>query len=101
MELVKSMTSKERTVSDVYKDVGDLQNVAQTCAAASTKSAHPRSGPVRYALVGPDGKVWSTFGSAQLAADIAKELWPELEQDEDRTGHGWDVQVVMEKSDGI
>ena len=52
---------------------------------------HP---PARYELIDKDGKVWSTFGSATLAADIAKQMWPDQEQDEERSGKGWDVQVV-------
>ena len=29
-----------------------------------------------------------------LLAEIAKQLWPDQEQDPDRTGAGWDVQVA-------
>lgn len=34
------------------------------------------------------------FASAQAAAEYAKECFPDQEQDEDRTGKGWDIQVV-------
>jgi hypothetical protein len=34
------------------------------------------------------------FTSAQAAGAYARECWPLQEQDEDRTGKGWDVQVA-------
>ena len=49
----------------------------------------------RYELIDKDGKkVPMTFGTAQAAAQHARAIWPDQEQDEDRTGKGWDVQVV-------
>ncbi len=47
-----------------------------------------------YELIGADGKRRAIFKSAQQAAETAKRIWPDQEQDEDRTGKGWDVQVV-------
>ena len=50
--------------------------------------------PARYELIGKDGKRRAIFQSAQQAAETAKRIWPDQEQDEDRTGKGWDIQVV-------
>lgn len=52
------------------------------------------SQPVRYELIDKDGKVWSTFVSPVMAAAIAHEMWPDQQQDPDRTGRGWDVEVA-------
>lgn len=49
----------------------------------------------QYEVVDKDGNVWlPTFDSATAAAEWAHEHWPSQEQDEDRTGKGWDLQVV-------
>jgi len=49
----------------------------------------------RYELIDKDGKVKrGKFGSAEQAVYWAKCYWPDQEQDEDRAGRGWDVQVV-------
>ncbi len=34
------------------------------------------------------------FGSAIEAAEFAKHVFPDQEQDEERSGKGWDIQVV-------
>lgn len=51
----------------------------------------------RYEIVAKDGRVFGfniTFGSATEAARYAKVLWPDQEQDEERSRKGWDVQLV-------
>lgn len=72
-------------------------NEHRTRSNSDTRLAQAGSRPVRYELIDKDGKIWSTFGSAKLAGDIAKLMWPDQEQDPDRTGKGWDVQVVGAK----
>ena len=52
------------------------------------------SRPVRYELIDKDGNVCGIFGTASTAAIIARQRWPDQEQDEDRTGVGWDIQAV-------
>lgn len=47
-----------------------------------------------YAVITPSGDAITGFDSPVHAADWARRTWPGLEQDEDRTGKGWDVQVV-------
>lgn len=60
-----------------------------------TKVAQPGSWPVLYEPVDKDGiAVYGRYTSAQAAAEKARMMWPRQEQDEDRTGKGWDVQVV-------
>jgi len=55
----------------------------------------PSSGPVLYEVVSKRGDVSTgKFSSALAAAEAARRWWPHQEQDEDRTGKGWDVQVV-------
>lgn len=60
---------------------------------------------VRYELIDKDGKpvILRTFGTGELraltfetaagAAEYACTVWPDQEQDPDRTGKGWGVQV--------
>jgi hypothetical protein len=47
-----------------------------------------------YELIAKDGRVVGTFRTALEAADMARSAWPDQEQDEDRTGAGWDVQIA-------
>ena len=49
--------------------------------------------PVRYELVSYRGEIFGPYASVAEAAEAAKAKWPDQEQDEDRTGKGWDVQV--------
>jgi hypothetical protein len=48
----------------------------------------------RYELVDKDGNIHGSWDTADRAATAAKRMWPDQEQDEDRTGKGWDVQVA-------
>jgi hypothetical protein len=48
----------------------------------------------RYELIDKNGRVVGSFNTANSAGEFAKRTWPDQEQDEDRTGNGWDVQVV-------
>lgn len=50
--------------------------------------------PNRYELIDKDGKVVGADSSVTLLADIARIRWPDQEQDEERSGKGWDVQVA-------
>ena len=69
--------------------------MARTEQKISTQAARGRSGPVLYELIDKDSKTYHMqFTSALGAADFARRMWPDQEQDEDRTGKGWDVQVV-------
>lgn len=50
--------------------------------------------PPRYEVVSRNGHISSAkFESAQAAAIYAKECWPDQEQDPERSGKGWDVQI--------
>ncbi len=53
-----------------------------------------RPHPWRYALLATDGRVVATNSNAGYLAGLAERLWPDQEQDPDRTGAGWDVEVV-------
>lgn len=50
--------------------------------------------PVRYELIGSDGRTHGRFWAAEAAANCARDMWPDQEQDEERAGKGWDIQVV-------
>lgn len=52
--------------------------------------------PVRYELIDKYGEpiMGGTFKTAAGAVEMANFLWPDEVQDEDRTGRGWDIQVV-------
>jgi len=54
-----------------------------------------RPHPTRYEIIDKNGAAFPIrFLTAQAAAEHAKGMWPDQEQDPDRTGKGWDVQVV-------
>ncbi len=64
----------------------------RTDSKRDTQGARGRS---RYELVRADGVVSPMkFDTAAQAVEAAGYLWPDQEQDEDRTGKGWDVQVI-------
>lgn len=48
----------------------------------------------QYEVVDRDGRIHGPFHSIIDANAYCKAKWPDQEQDEDRTGKGWDVQVV-------
>lgn len=70
-------------------------NKAGPGSDSGTQLTRGRSGPVRYEIVSRQGHISPVkFTSASEAAGHAKVLWPDQEQDPERTGKGWDVQVV-------
>lgn len=67
----------------------------RTDLEVGTPTARGSSRPVRYELVRWDGVVSPMkFESATRAVEAAGYLWPGQKQDPDRTGAGWDIQVV-------
>lgn len=50
--------------------------------------------PVPYELIDRHGQKHGPFSCAGDAVDYAKAAFPDQEQDPDRTGKGWDIQVV-------
>jgi len=69
-------------------------NEDRTRASGGTNLTQAGSRPVRFELVSYRGEIFGPYPTAQAAAEAAKEKWPDQEQDEDRTGEGWDIQVV-------
>lgn len=53
-----------------------------------------RPHPVRYELIDKDGKVVGESPSAQGLAIAAKDMWPDQQQDPERSGVGWDIQAL-------
>lgn len=51
-------------------------------------------GPIQYELVSRNGDVYGPFESLSEAKYNARHSWPDQQQDPDRTGKGWDIQVV-------
>lgn len=47
----------------------------------------------KYVLIDKDGNQYGPYASAYHAGLAAKAAWPDQEQDEGRTGKGWDVQA--------
>ncbi len=47
----------------------------------------------RYQLIDKNGRKIRSFDTAQEAGEFAKDAWPDQEQDEDRSGRGWDVEI--------
>lgn len=68
--------------------------MARTDSKIDTPVARGRSGPVRYKLIDKDGRKHGPFDHAWVAAEFAHIEWPDQEQDEYRTGKGWDIQAV-------
>lgn len=94
MELYKSMTYYQNDVAALQNQVGDLQNDARTCAGTRTPQAQSRSLPVRFELVSYRGEVFGPYASIMEASEAAQAKWPGQDQNEDRTGAGWDIQCV-------
>jgi hypothetical protein len=67
-------------------------NVVGTCQEIDTPQTHPGS---RYVLIDKHGNQYGPYASAYHAGLAAKAAWPDQEQDEERTGKGWDVQAVI------
>lgn len=44
----------------------------------------------------PTGYVIGPFDNAQTAAKWAAKMWPDLEQNEDGTGDGWDIELLWQ-----
>lgn len=69
--------------------------MAGTCKVDDTHRAREISERSRYELVRRDGSIYpAVFEKAWDAAACARGLWPDQEQDEERSGKGWDIQVV-------
>ena len=82
-------------MSETVKPEQTPVNASGTKSRSDTPLTRGRSGPVRYEVVGYNGVVSPMkFDTAQAAATQARKWFPEQEQDADRTGKGWDVQVV-------
>lgn len=54
--------------------------------------------PVSYRLIDKDGILVGEYDVAELAAKGAKRLWPDQEQDETRSGKGWDIEIVGDRN---
>lgn len=59
-----------------------------------TPLTQPRSGSVQFELVSYRSEIFGPYPTAAAAMEAAKAKWPDQEQDEDRAGCGWDVQVA-------
>lgn len=66
----------------------------RTESKIDTPVARDVSRPVLYELIDRDGVNHGERTSAAYLAELACRLWPDQEQDPDRTGKGWDIQVV-------
>lgn len=67
-------------------------NTKRTSGRSCAETVPPHR--TQYELVRADGVVSPMkFDTAAQAVEAAGYLWPDQEQDEDRTGKGWDIQV--------
>lgn len=48
----------------------------------------------QFELVSWRGEIFGPYPALEDAARAAKDKWPDQEQDPDRAGRGWDVQVA-------
>ncbi|MGB8604791.1 hypothetical protein [Bradyrhizobium sp.] len=76
------------------KDAEKTVNVSGTSEKIDTPLTQPRSGPVRYEVIDVHGNNHGPFQTMEQACRYASRAWPLQEQDPDRAGVGWDVQVV-------
>lgn len=60
---------------------------------SDTRLTQQGSPPVLFEIVSYRGEIFGPYTSAEEAAEAARMKWPGQEQDEGRTGAGWDVQV--------
>lgn len=67
-----------------------MSNTQRTSGGSVTKRL-----PALYEVVDVYGIAQpGAFTTASRAFEYAKRLWPDQEQDPERTGKGWDVQLV-------
>lgn len=70
-------------------------NESSTCSGSDTRLTQRRSGPVpEFAVISKGGDAITGFDCALHAANWARKTWPDQEQDETRSGKGWDIEVV-------
>ena len=69
-------------------------NESRTWANGGTNLTQAGSPPVHYELIDKDGNRVSLHYTAFDAAQEAGRRWPDQEQDPERTGKGWDIQIV-------
>ena len=75
--------------------LNELRESAGDMMALSDKTNFERRPhPIQFELVSYRGEIFGPFESVSHAVLVAKTKWPHQEQDEDRTGKGWDVQVA-------
>jgi len=88
----KPKDSKERKMSGTEKPEQTTVNGSGTVVDIDTRLTRDSS---RFELIDKDGNAYRTkFASTREAVYAASLLWPDQEQDPDRTGKGWDIQVV-------
>lgn len=71
-----------------------MRNEERSSSKTDTDLTRPRSGPVRYELIDKDGKTHGPFNNLKATWKYAETHFSGQEQDEDRTGNGWDVQII-------
>lgn len=76
------------------QDGTDLRDGNGTGAKIDTRLTQRRWQPVLWELVSYRGEIFGPYTSAQEAAEVATHKWPDQEQDEERSGKGWDIQVA-------
>jgi len=69
-------------------------NEHRTPSNSDTDLTQRRSGPVRFELIDKDGRPVASYTNVRELGEAAELYLPGQEQDEDRTGKGWDIQVV-------
>lgn len=52
----------------------------------------------KFELVARDGRSVATHSNAQYLTELAGRLWPDQQQDETRSGKGWDIEVCPKNS---
>lgn len=66
---------------------------------SDTRLTQPGSRPVLFEIVSYRGEIFGPYTSAEEAAEAARLKWPDQEQDEERKGDGWDIQVAGLRGD--
>lgn len=90
----KPNDSKEPKVTQIAKPEQTLVNDSGTISGSDTRLTREGSRPVRYHVIDKDGGKHGPFEGLLAAGAMAVLTWPGQEQDTDRSGKGWDVEVV-------
>lgn len=91
-ENLQEIKGDDANASGVF--LGSAVNDRGTDSQTGTRLTQPGSRPVRYRLLDSIGLAFGPYPTAEAAVAMANDLWPDQQQDEERSGKGWDIEVI-------